>query len=447
MRIKLFIIIFLFTYSFLLADEYNPTTLVVPPFSHTFGYSKITRSALKMVVGEKIRFNNPQGIAIVKLRALDDKSTKEDDDELTFFAVNSGNNEIIYNKGFKGFGTFGEFGRADGKFWDPSGICANRGGDVWVADTKNDRIVKLHCDGEKLEFVKSVGEYGLFKGEFDSPRDVAMDPQDRVYVADTGNDRIQVFSNDGEFLSSFSGTADFHLINPTAIAIISKNERWSFYGEEFIIVIDDNRTRINQFTIDGKLISSISTIGLGIENAKLGYTAIDYYNNIYVTDERNSQIHIFDRDLKLITSFGREGTGDAEFYHPRGIDIWKRFGQVFILGENAAQYYWIGVDAYVIGVFPSIFTEEIPGATISLFITQPANINVKIYKKGKKKLVRTLVPKLKRDIGEENIVWDGLDNDGKLVLPGQYEIKVILQPTYSSKGKFEKKITCYAERQ
>lgn len=429
------------------ADEYRPTTLVVPPFKHTFGYNRITKSSLKMAVGEKVKFNDPQGIAAVKLRATDDRNTKEDDDELTIFAVNSRSNQIFFNKGFKGYGIYGSFGSGEGNLWNPMGIDAHADGDVWVADSKNDRIVKLACDGKELTYVKSVGEFGIHNGEFDGPHDVAIDPDRRVYVADTGNDRIQVFSMDGEFLYSFSGTADFHLSKPTAIAVIGKRERWSFFGSEFIIVVDDGRTRVSQFTKDGKLLASTSTYALEIENARLGYVAIGYYSNVYVTDEGNSKIHIFDKELKYITSFGREGSGEGEFYHPRGITIWKRFGQVFILGENEAQYYWVGVDAYVKGVFPSIFKEEEPGATISLFITQPAKIIINIYKQGTKQVVRSLLPPLKRNVGEQNIVWDGLDQDGKLVAPGKFEIEIILKPTYSSKGNFEKRLTAYVERQ
>jgi len=446
MEIKIFLISLFFTISTLFADEYNPTTLVVPPFKHTFGYSKITRSALKMALGEKIKFNNPQGIAAVKLKALDDKSTKNDDDELTVFAVNAGENKVFYNKGFKGADTFGGLGSGQGKFWNPSGICANPNGDVWVADRKNDRVVKLYCDGKTLKFVKSIGEYGLFKGEFDAPSDVTMDPKGNLYVADTGNDRIQVFSRDGKFLFAFSGTADFHLIKPTAIAVIGETEKWSYFNNPFIVVVDDNGTRIIQFTLDGKLITSVSTYALGIEHANLRFVAIDYYSNIYVTDEGNSQIHIFDRKLSLLTSFGRKGSGSAEFFHPRGIAIWKRYGQVFILEENDAQYYWIGVDAYIKGVFPGIFTEVEPGATISLFLTQPAHINITIHDKETKELVRTLIPKLKRDVGEENIVWNGLDNKGKLVLPGVYKIEITLTPTYSVGKDFIKKLICYVER-
>lgn len=428
-------------------DEYRATTLVVPPFKHTFGYSRITKSALKMVVGEKIKFNDPQGIAAVKLIATDDRSTKEDDDELTIFAVNSGSNQIFFNKGFKGYGIYGSFGSGKEELWSPMGIAAHPEGDVWVADSKNDRIVKLHCDGKELRHVTLVGEFGMLNGEFDEPHDVAIDPDRRVYVADTGNDRVQVFSMDGEFLYSFSGTADFHLTRPTGIAVIGKRDRWSFFGSEFIIVVDDGRTRVSQFTKEGKLMASTSTYALEIENARLDYVAIGYYNNIYVTDEARSQIHIFDRELKYVTSFGREGSGTGEFYHPRGIAIWKRYGQVFVLGENEAQYYWVGVDAYVKGVFPSLFEEDEPGATISLFITQPAKIIINIYKPGTKEVVRSLLPPLKRNVGEQNIVWDGLDQNGKLVEPGKYEIKIILKPTYSSKGNFEKHLTAYVERQ
>jgi len=446
MRVRVFIIFIFLFFTGLFADEYNPTTLIVPPFRHTFGYSKITGSSLKMTIGKKIEFDNPQGIAAVKLRALNDKTTIEDDDELTLFVVNSGAHQIIYNQGFKGVGLFGGFGSGDGKFWSPMGICANSHGSVWVADMKNDRIVKLNCDGKNLEFVKAVGEYGIVDGEFAQPQDVAMDASRKVYVADTGNDRIQVFSPNGKFLYSFSGTADFHLIKPTALAVISKGERWSFFNEEFVVVVDDNRTRLTKFTLDGKLLVSQNIYGLGIEHAKLGYLDIDYYSNIYVTDEYNSQLHIFDKELKFTTSFGREGTGNSEFYHPRGISIWKRFGQVFIVEENEGQYYWVGVDGYIKGVFPAIFTEEKPGATISLFITQPAHIVVNIYREETRELTRTLLPKLKREIGEENIVWDGLNDKGKLVPTGKYEIEVVLQPTYSSKKDFKKTLTCYAER-
>ncbi|OQX56471.1 MAG: hypothetical protein B5M53_01255 [Candidatus Cloacimonas sp. 4484_209] len=445
--IRIFVVIGLFFFTGLFGGEYNPTTLVIPPFQHTFGYNKVTLSALKMVVGNTIKFNNPQGIAAVKLKALDDKSTSEDDDELTVFAVNSGANEIFYNKGFKGAATFGGFGSGEGQFWQPMGICANPDGDVWVADKRNDRIVKLFCDGMNLKFVRNVGEYGLFNGEFDGPTDVAMDPKGKVYVTDTGNDRIQVFSPDGNFLYAFSGTNDFRLHSPTAIDVIGKNDRWSFWGKPFIVVVDDNRTRLTQFSMKGKPLATQSTYGLQLDGAQFGYVAIDYYSNIYVTDEANSQIDMFDRELKFVTTFGREGTDKAEFYHPRGIAIWKKYGQVFILEESDAQYYWMGVDAYIKGVFPAIFTAERPGATISLFITQPAHITVNIYSKDTGKLVRTLIPKYKRDVGEENIVWDGLDSYGKLVSPGKYEIKIILTPTYSSEGNFSKEITCYAERQ
>jgi len=43
--------------------------------------------------------------------------------------------------------------------------------------------------------------------------------------------------------------------------------------------------------------------------------------------------------------------------------------------------------------------------------------------------------------GEHDLVWDGTDEKGGLVPPGEYIINVTIEPTYSAKGYFSKKLT------
>jgi flagellar hook assembly protein FlgD len=54
--------------------------------------------------------------------------------------------------------------------------------------------------------------------------------------------------------------------------------------------------------------------------------------------------------------------------------------------------------------------------------------------------VRELIPEFKQYPFENEIVWNGLDNDGNFVRPGSYTLKVSLEPTYSSKNYFEKEL-------
>ena len=56
-------------------------------------------------------------------------------------------------------------------------------------------------------FEKEWGSYGTGDGQFSIPDGVAVDGSGNVYVADTGNDRIQKFDSNGTFITSWNGTS------------------------------------------------------------------------------------------------------------------------------------------------------------------------------------------------------------------------------------------------
>ncbi len=70
----------------------------------------------------------------------------------------------------------------------PQSVALDAYGNVFVADTGNNRIVKLSPEGVLLT---TWGERGTAAGQFDQPRWVTVDPRGNVYVADFGNNRIQ----------------------------------------------------------------------------------------------------------------------------------------------------------------------------------------------------------------------------------------------------------------
>ncbi|MDD2891119.1 MAG: FlgD immunoglobulin-like domain containing protein [bacterium] len=401
------------------------TSLTRPPFVHNMGYNRATPFELKMILGKSISFQEPQCITTCKLDASDNPKTEDDDDELNVYCTNSWANQIVYNVALKKIKTYGKLGSGTGEFWNPRGITVNPQGDLYVADLGNNRIVRLKDDIDSLRWVTTIGHFGGNKGEFDQPYDVAIDSYKRIWVTDKGNNRIQIFNDSSKFVKEITG-----LVLPTGIAVVDEEENWARHKNNFLVVIDDNGRRIQKFDLDGKLLAKAEFQLLKLDSAYFKSVAIDYIGNIWVTDKINRCVHKFDRLLRYLDKIELQ---DA----PRGIGIWRRYGQVFIVSREAIDYYWIGVDGFIEGCYPKIFDSKEKGVTISIYITEPAEITSKIYDSNNK-LVRNFISDYTEEALEHNIVWDGKDNSGNPVKSGEYKIEMMLEPTYSSRGFFKK---------
>ncbi len=412
----------------LIVGQYQPQTLAVPPFEHTFGFYRASKYYLRMFVGPNFDYNDPQGIAVVKLKELDDPKTKRDDDELTVFAVNSGSGQIIYNIGLSAVKVYGN----DKIFSQPKGIAVNEDGLVVLADFGNKRIVKLKYTKGNLEFLGEIKLPGR-------PFGVCLDSKDNIYVTDYDNSRVYVYSPLDSLLISFGreGRAYGELFQPMGIAVIDANAPSNHYREDFIAIVDNEGKRLSKFTTSGRFINSLYSFEIGLADANFLYCAIDYFGNIYVTDERNDQIHKFDRNLGYIISEGRTGVEKGEFSSPRGIAIGRRYGQVFITEKEGGQYLWIAIDGIFVGCFPQTFSEKQPGTTVAIYVTDEARIDIDIHNKTGEKIL-TLIDNLKSAPGEVLVVWDGRDKSGNLVPPGEYEVRITLRARHGHGTRVKK---------
>jgi tripartite motif-containing protein 71 len=84
-------------------------------------------------------------------------------------------------------------GTAAGQITMPEGIAVDAAGDIWVADTGNNRIEEFTSTGTFTG--QMIGSYGTSgNASFNAPQGLAFDSAGLLYVADANNNRIQVYT-------------------------------------------------------------------------------------------------------------------------------------------------------------------------------------------------------------------------------------------------------------
>ena len=115
-----------------------------------------------------------------------------------------------------GTGTPGYIGDGDAltsELYGPEGLAVDGGGNVYIADAQNQRVRMLTPDGT-ISTVAGTGANG-FSGdggpavaaELSYPSAVALDSSGDLYIADTGNNRIRMVTPDGD-ITTIAGTGD-----------------------------------------------------------------------------------------------------------------------------------------------------------------------------------------------------------------------------------------------
>ena len=235
-------------------------------------------------------FNEPRGLAVAASGDV--------------YVVDSKNNRIqkISASG-KPVLAWGQEGKEPGQFKDPCGITVGADGSVYVADTWNHRVEKFDANGKfLLEWREQTGFWG--------PRGIAVSSDgSRVYVTDTGNKRVVMFDSSGKQLGVWGheGSKPGEFIEPVGITIDTSGN---------VVVADTGNHRVQFFDADGKFVKEQPVSGWE-EFYTEPYLAM-LGSDLLVTDSFN---HRFARyaDGNLVDSWGKTGSGAGDFNRPIGI--------------------------------------------------------------------------------------------------------------------------------
>jgi len=87
----------------------------------------------------------------------------------------------------------GRWGNDSTELFYPEGITLDKYGNLYIADTSNNRI-QLFCPNAVFGItIVGGGEVGNGTNQLSYPSDVALDSELNLYVSDTFNSRIQKF--------------------------------------------------------------------------------------------------------------------------------------------------------------------------------------------------------------------------------------------------------------
>ncbi|MCW2764499.1 MAG: hypothetical protein JWO11_458 [Nocardioides sp.] len=188
----------------------------------------------------------------------------------------------------------------------PSGLATAPDGTVVIADTGNNRVARYNADGT---LVWSVGTFGAGTGQFDNPRDVAIDASNNVYVADTRNSRIVKLSPTGAWLGETIGPATPFSF-PLGVSVKGSKVYVGDTGRARVVVLDLSLAVTQTVVANG---------GCGNISDNRDAQA-DSAGNIYVAGYKTNEIVKFAPDGTCITKWGGTGTTNGMFRTPYGVD-------------------------------------------------------------------------------------------------------------------------------
>jgi sugar lactone lactonase YvrE len=271
----------------------------------------------------KAQFSDPFGIAVAR--------------DGTIYVADAGESNRIrkiapdgsvstYAGQDEGFNDGASFNAA---FNTPSGLALDRTGNLFIADTGNNRIRKISPEGQ-VSTIAGDGTAGYADGpapqaKFNGPIGVAVDERGNVYVADTYNDRIRVISTDGQVSTVAGAGTPGYADGDRNTALFDTPCGVAVTSDGTIVVADTGNDRLRRISPEGNVTTITITGNMQDLSSPIGL-ALSHDDFIYVTEQDRSRVVQIAPDGNAEVVAGdipgfADGSSEARFNQPAGIAI------------------------------------------------------------------------------------------------------------------------------
>ena len=225
--------------------------------------------------------------------------------------------------------TIGAKGTGELQFDQPNGIAVDDQGRIFITEQTNRRVQVLNRD---YSFASFIGGPGAGAGQFDKPMGIAADATGRIYVTDENFNKVSVFDRligsrvSWQFKFEFANTGTGKIDHAESITIDRARQR--------IYLSDEGQLHVKVYDLTGKFLQTFASGGTGLgqfsSSGQPEGIAVDENHYLYVNDEGGARINVYQPDFTPVAAI----QSTSLFKSPDGVHLSEKLGRFFIVDQG-----------------------------------------------------------------------------------------------------------------